>query len=141
MQNDEIRPHRMVHKEPLDTQSDRVMNPSKDLFAPGNIVRLLNPHRPDDLDLHRVREARREFPRGYFLHEHKPWDRWGGFTYGIIVKKQKPDQLTVYLYEPSLSILYIAPDATTPVDVDLQEKLVKPYKRATTLGYKTIDQE
>ncbi len=141
MQNDEIRPHRIVRKEQPDAAYELVVNPPKDLFAPGNIVRLLEPYRPDDLNLHRVRQARREFRRSYIGNEDQPWDNWRGFTYGIIVKKRQYDHLILYLYEPTLSLLYIEPDATIPVEVDLLENQVEPYKRATTLLYRTVDQE
>ncbi len=105
-------------------------------FAPGNLVRLKQPYRPDDY--------RPDGPMGLWRQANRDaWRVWPGFTHGIVVEalarnlEGSVTRVSLHLYNPDYHLLYLH-GGTVPVYVDFHVKELLPHKVATDPGYATL---
>ncbi len=103
-----------------------------DVFAPGNIVQLREPYKPDGMD--RAWTGKRA-----------EWRAWPGYTHGIVAEVLDRDRtgrvrrVSLHLYDPERALLYLHDNGCAiPVYVDHHVDELKAYKVASDDGYAAL---
>lgn len=86
---------------------------SREVFVPGNVVKLSQPYKVEDKAMRQLLQS-----RGIAR-----FSDWSGFTHGIIAELISPNALgiervSLYLYDPKLSFLDLNPHTGIPRHVD-----------------------
>ncbi len=110
------------------------MSDHNTFWVPGNIVKLKEPYRPEEL----MRST-----LAIVEHLYDP-ELWKGFTYGIIAEvyghsRHGIDHVSLFLYEPVLHLIYTdEAHSGIPTYVDFSTDECVPYKDSRVLGYDPI---
>jgi len=108
------------------------MSKVAEVFAPGNIVRLREPYKPDGMDR-------------AWLGRRTEWREWLGYTHGIIAEVLSRDvagrvtRVSLHLYDPKRAQLYFHDnDCAIPVYVDHHIDELRLHKVASDPGYASL---
>jgi len=113
----------------------------EDFYIPGNIVELREPYKPGNIDRQIRSIAMNINDYDNRNREEWTWNKWRGFSYGIIARREEQRQASLYLYDPTIRCVYNGQGGNGPTVVDLPITRLKPYKRGTIPGYNNIENE
>lgn len=112
-------------------------------WQPGSIVKLQEPFKPGIPD-----DSLRDAVAGIDTNYHQimvAWDKWQGFTHGIIAQCYAHDQqgnvsnVSLFLYDPEKHLIYTEGPTPIPTYFDYHVSELTPVKQADVVGYETID--
>lgn len=125
----------LQHKERITTMDQ------SSFWKPGSIVKLQGPYKPSeppDALLKAISGA------GSTYHQMIQYDKWHGFTHGIIAQVYAHDHqgnvsnVSLHLYDPELHVIYIDNAVGIPMYVDYHISELTPYKDGSLVGYEVI---
>jgi len=114
---------------------------NQSFWTPGSIVKLQSPYKPSEPPnalLKAIAGA------GSTYHQMIAYDKWHGFTHGIIAQvyahdhQGKVSHFSLHLYDPDLHMIYIDNAIGIPTYVDYHVSELTPYKNGSLVGYEVI---